>query len=112
MSRPSTTSGQQPARNQTRDPPTTTVRDMTGLDRSDASWRKSSRSGPQGGDCVEAAALWRISSHSANQGGDCVEAAALPEATVGLRDSKNPGGGHLHLSVPAWRGLLSSIKSG
>ena len=65
---------------------------MTGLDHSYASWRKSSYSGPEGGDCVEVA--------------------ALPEATVGLRDSKNPSGSHLHLSVPAWRNLLSSIKSG
>jgi hypothetical protein len=85
---------------------------MSSLNHSDALWRKSSRSGEQGGVCVEVAALWQKSSHSGNQGGDCVEAAALPEATVGLRDSKNPGAGHLHLSVPAWRGLLSSIKSG
>jgi hypothetical protein len=65
---------------------------MTRLDHPSAGWRKSSHSGPEGGDCIEVAALY--------------------EATVGLRDSKNPGGGHLHLSVPAWQALLSSIKSG
>ncbi|MER6275902.1 MULTISPECIES: DUF397 domain-containing protein [Streptomyces] len=35
---------------------------------------------------------WRKSSYSGDQGGECVEVAELAEATVALRDSKNPAG--------------------
>ncbi|WP_333763272.1 DUF397 domain-containing protein [Streptomyces sp. IBSBF 2390] len=35
---------------------------------------------------------WRKSSYSGDQGGDCVEVAELAEATVAVRDSKNPAG--------------------
>ncbi|MGW1780406.1 DUF397 domain-containing protein [Streptomyces sp. NPDC002143] len=58
-------------------------------------WRKSSYSSDQGGNCVECAPIgalaWRKSSHSGDQGGDCVEIAETP-ATVAVRDSKNPAG--------------------
>ncbi|MFB9832638.1 DUF397 domain-containing protein [Actinoallomurus acaciae] len=36
-------------------------------------WRKSSRSGASGGNCVEVTALWRKSSRSDGSGGNCVE---------------------------------------
>ncbi|MET8556327.1 DUF397 domain-containing protein [Streptomyces sp. NPDC004959] len=39
-------------------------------------WRKSSYSGNNGGNCVEVGAVWRKSTHSGNDGGDCVEIAA------------------------------------
>ena len=44
--------------------------DLTGV-----SWRKSSYSGSNGGDCVEVAEVWRKSSYSGSNGGDCVEVA-------------------------------------
>jgi hypothetical protein len=47
-------------------------------------WRKSSRSGGNGGNCVELA--WRKSSRSGGTNGDCVEL-AYPGL---VRDSKNP----------------------
>lgn len=40
-------------------------------------WRKSSRSGGNGGNCVEVAALWRKSSRSGASGGNCVEVAVV-----------------------------------
>ena len=38
-------------------------------------WRKSSRSGSNGGQCVELSVTWRTSSHSGRNGGECVEVA-------------------------------------
>jgi hypothetical protein len=41
-------------------------------------WRKSSRSGGSGGNCVEVATLpWRKSSRSDGSGGNCVEVAEV-----------------------------------
>lgn len=66
-------------------------------------WRKSSYSGPNGGDCVECAALgtaaWRKSSYSGPNGGECIEVADLT-AHVAVRDSKNPEG-PAFLATPA-----------
>jgi hypothetical protein len=39
-------------------------------------WRKSSRSGSNGGECVEVA-QWRKSSRSGDNGGECVEVAVV-----------------------------------
>lgn len=64
---------------------------MTGSDLAGADWRKSSRSGSQGGDCVEVAALARM---------------------VALRDSKDPAGPVLRLSSGGWAALLNEIKTG
>jgi hypothetical protein len=52
---------------------------------------------------------WRKSSRSGSQGGDCVEVAELSGA-IGLRDSKNPGGGHQVVSREAFAGLARWIK--
>ncbi|MEV5705568.1 DUF397 domain-containing protein [Actinoallomurus sp. NPDC052274] len=52
------------------------------LDLPTGSWRKSSHSGPTGGQCVEIAAVWRKSSHSGTTGGQCVEVAAVPQAAA------------------------------
>ncbi|MCP2337818.1 DUF397 domain-containing protein [Actinomadura rupiterrae] len=73
-------------------------------------WRKSSYSSGEGGQCVEVAALWRKSSYSSDEGGECVEVAAL-EPEVGLRDSKDADGPHLHVTRPAFAALLAEIKA-
>lgn len=44
------------------------------MDVTGAEWRKASRSGENGGDCVEIAPLWRKARRSAEQG-ECVEVA-------------------------------------
>ncbi|MCT4356139.1 DUF397 domain-containing protein [Streptomyces sp. Je 1-79] len=66
-------------------------------------WRKSSYSGPSGGECVECAPLggaaWRKSSFSGPNGGDCIEVADLA-AHVAVRDSKVPEG-PVFLATPA-----------
>ncbi len=54
---------------------------------------------------------WRKSSHS-NSTGSCVEVADLGPAKVGLRDSKNTGHGHLTVSAPTFRNLLTTLKAG
>jgi hypothetical protein len=50
---------------------------MNSPDLSAAQWRKSSQSGPEGGQCVEIAECWRKSSRSGGGGGQCVEVAAV-----------------------------------
>ncbi|WP_460305881.1 DUF397 domain-containing protein [Actinocorallia aurea] len=53
---------------------------------------------------------WRKSSHSGGVDDDlCVELASIPSA-VAVRDSKNPGLGHLTLSSRRFARLLSGIK--
>ncbi|MWA00807.1 DUF397 domain-containing protein [Actinomadura sp. LD22] len=80
------------------------------FDRSSLRWRKSSRSGSEGGTCVEVAS-WRKSSRSDSEGGACVEVAGVAVA-VALRDSKDPGGPLLALGCGAFRVLVSDIRAG
>ncbi|MFL4905713.1 DUF397 domain-containing protein [Streptomyces sp. MMS24-I2-30] len=76
-------------------------------------WRKSSYSSTNGGECVECAALgaaaWRKSSYSGSNGGDCVEVADLP-AHVAVRDSKNPGAGSFAVAADVWTAFLRDLK--
>ncbi len=53
--------------------------------------------------------VWRKSTRSGSQGGNCVEVAILPRATK-LRDSKNPHGGTIDLTPQAWQIFLDSVK--
>ncbi|MEU6039624.1 DUF397 domain-containing protein [Actinomadura sp. NPDC047616] len=58
------------------------------------------------------APLWRKSSYSGEDtSSNCVEVAVL-SPLVGVRDSKDPDGPHLHLTRSAFAALLSQIKSG
>jgi hypothetical protein len=79
------------------------------MDLSSAVWRKSSRSGENGGNCVEVAAVWRKSSRSGENGGMCVQVARLPHV-VAVRDSKNPDGPALLLTPEAWRRFTAQLK--
>ena len=73
------------------------------------SWRKSSYSAGNGGNCVEVAEVWRKSSYSASNGGDCVEVAACAD-TVHVRDSKDKEGPQLAFSPDAWAGFLAYAR--
>lgn len=84
---------------------------MRSIDLTAVTWRKSSYSNSDGGECVEvsddflAAAAWRKSSYSNSDGGACLEVAdnlSAPCALVPVRDSKNPHGPALVLSATAW----------
>ncbi|MFJ7066928.1 DUF397 domain-containing protein [Streptomyces sp. NPDC101115] len=78
-------------------------------------WRKSSYSGPNGGDCVECAPLgsaaWRKSSFSGPTGGECIEVADLA-AHIAVRDSKNPAGPVFLASPAAFTAFVSAAAEG
>lgn len=63
---------------------------MADPDLSCAEWRKSTRSGGNGGACVEVAAVQR---------------------TIAVRDSKSPDGPVLLVTPDAWRTFTDDLKS-
>lgn len=81
-----------------------------------ATWRKSSYSNPDGGDCIEVAedfpgaALWRKSSYSNSDGGNCVEFATGLPGIVPVRDSKYPHGPALVIPADAWAAFIEQVK--
>ncbi|TMQ92129.1 DUF397 domain-containing protein [Actinomadura soli] len=54
---------------------------------------------------------WRKSSHSGPEQGDCVEVAELTSG-IGIRDSREPGLGHLVLTPEGFADLLARVKQG
>jgi hypothetical protein len=52
---------------------------------------------------------WRTSSYSGSNGGQCVEVAARGRVLV--RDSTNPDSGRLGFSSQAWRAFTARIKT-
>ncbi|QKW07633.1 DUF397 domain-containing protein [Streptomyces sp. NA04227] len=104
-----------------------------------ATWRKSSYSGPNGGECIECAPLgnatWRKSSYSGDTGGDCVECAPLGNATwqkssysgdtggqcievapqpcrIAIRDSKTPEGPAFLVTPTAFAAFTTAAAQG
>lgn len=82
------------------------------MDLSNAVWRKSSRSGDNGGNCVEVATLWRKSSRSGDNGGACVEVVRNLHGVVAVRDSKDPHGPVLTVEPAGWRDFIAEVKAG
>jgi hypothetical protein len=56
-------------------------------------------------------ATWRRSSHSGGQGGDCVEVADGFPGAVPVRDSKNPHGPALIFPAPAWTECVDALRA-
>lgn len=54
---------------------------------------------------------WRTSSHSSTNGGECVEVAWDAESPL-VRDTKNRAGGALRMSPQEWSALLAEVKAG
>ncbi|MEU8121083.1 DUF397 domain-containing protein [Spirillospora sp. NPDC049024] len=54
---------------------------------------------------------WRKSSYSGGEGGQCVELAAV-DGSVGIRDSRNVSGPALMVGRDALKGLVGRIKAG
>ncbi|GAA2205693.1 DUF397 domain-containing protein [Nonomuraea monospora] len=82
------------------------------MDLSQACWRKSSFSGPNGGNCVEIAELWQKSSFSGDNGGDCVEVAHKEaDRLIAVRDSKDPDGPKLFFTPAEWTAFLKGAKA-
>ncbi len=52
---------------------------------------------------------WRKSSYSGNGGANCVETGNAP-GTVLVRDTTNPDGGTLVITVDAWASFTASLK--
>ncbi|MDX3749252.1 DUF397 domain-containing protein [Streptomyces sp. AK08-02] len=89
---------------------------MRSIDLTAVTWRKSSYSNSDGGECVEvsddflAAAAWRKSSYSNSDGGQCLEVADnLP--VIPVRDSKNPHGPALVFPVDAWVTFVTTLRN-
>ncbi|GAA2407544.1 hypothetical protein GCM10010420_39570 [Streptomyces glaucosporus] len=55
-------------------------------------------------------ARWFKSSHSGGQGLECVEAAFLAAGRTAVRDSKEPGGPVLVFAADAWEAFLGGVK--
>ncbi|WP_406064170.1 DUF397 domain-containing protein [Micromonospora sp. NBC_00860] len=55
-------------------------------------------------------AVWRKSTRSGDNGGDCVEVADNLPDIVGVRDSKDSAGPLLTFTVRAWTGFVAAAK--
>ncbi|MFI6796667.1 DUF397 domain-containing protein [Streptosporangium canum] len=58
------------------------------------------------------AAVWRKSSRSGDNGGQCVEVADNLPGVVAVRDSKDPDGPKLLFTPAEWRSFVGGVKAG
>ncbi|SCL29251.1 protein of unknown function [Micromonospora nigra] len=56
-------------------------------------------------------ATWRKSTRSGNNGGDCVEVADNLPGVVGVRDSKDPTGPALAFRPSAWKAFVTQVRA-
>lgn len=56
--------------------------------------------------------VWRKSSKSGNNGGQCVETADLPGGGRAVRDSKDPDGPVLVFPVGEWSAFVEGVRAG
>ncbi|MBT2229476.1 DUF397 domain-containing protein [Nonomuraea sp. NEAU-A123] len=57
-------------------------------------------------------ATWRKSTRSGPDGGNCVEVAELSGKRRGVRDSKNPSGPALVFTPGEWDAFIGGVKDG
>ena len=56
--------------------------------------------------------VWRKSTRSGAQGGNCVEVAELPDGGMAVRDSKHPEGSPLLFTLAEWQAFVGGVKDG
>jgi hypothetical protein len=56
-------------------------------------------------------AVWRKSTKSGGNGGNCVEVTCSLPGIVAVRDSKNPDGPKIVLSPTAWKSFTAGVKT-
>ncbi|GAA0561264.1 hypothetical protein GCM10010172_50580 [Paractinoplanes ferrugineus] len=57
-------------------------------------------------------AVWRKSSRRGGDGGDCVEVALNLSSVVAVRDSKSRNGGMLVFGRDEWRAFVDGVRAG
>ncbi|GAB3161066.1 hypothetical protein GCM10027290_67780 [Micromonospora sonneratiae] len=57
-------------------------------------------------------AKWRKATRSGGSGGNCVEVAGNLDGVVGIRDSKDVTGPVLAVDPSAWTSFLTGVKTG
>ncbi|WP_329148010.1 DUF397 domain-containing protein [Streptomyces sp. NBC_01456] len=55
---------------------------------------------------------WRKSTYSNQDGGECIEISDDFPAATPVRDSKDPQGPALLFKAPAWSSFVAAVKSG
>jgi hypothetical protein len=60
---------------------------------------------------LPAGSSWRKSSYSGPTGGNCVETATLAEGGVAVRDSRSPAGPALAFTPGAWDAFVGRCRS-
>lgn len=59
-----------------------------------------------------ASATWRKSSYSGSNGGECIEVSSSFVGVVPVRDSKDPEGPTLVFDSVAWRCFIEGVRTG
>lgn len=57
-------------------------------------------------------AAWRKSTRSGGTGGNCIEVARNLPGVVAVRDSKDPHGSKLIITSGSWRAFTAAIRTG
>jgi uncharacterized protein DUF397 len=57
-------------------------------------------------------AIWHKSTRSGGNGGDCVEVAVNLPGVVAVRDSKDRDGGTLTFTPGGWRHFVAGVRAG
>jgi hypothetical protein len=57
-------------------------------------------------------AVWHKSTRSGGNGGDCVEVARNLPGIVAIRDTKDPGGAALVFGRAEWAAFLAGVRDG
>ena len=54
---------------------------------------------------------WRKSTHSGGNGGECIEVASVGGPLVAVRDSKDPNGPELAFTLRDWQSFIQHTKN-